>query len=92
MNVLAHTVFGLSIYNATGKLDAAEREMDIAAQLNPASLWPWLHRAQLYMYADQYEAAIGAYRHALRIDPDNRLAREMIAYIQQTFLQKDPIP
>lgn len=92
MNVLAHTVFGLSIYSATGKLDAAERQMDIAAQLNPASLWPWLHRAQLYMYADQYEAAIGAYRHALTIDPDNRLAREMIAYIQQTFLQKDPIP
>jgi len=86
-NDLAHTVLGLAIYAATGDLQAAEREMILAAHLNPKSLWPWLHRAQLYLDAHKYEEAIDAYKQVLILDPNYEFAKKMIEYVQQNFLK-----
>ncbi|MCE7980655.1 MAG: tetratricopeptide repeat protein [Caldilinea sp. CFX5] len=89
-NVLAHTVLGLAIFNARGDLAAAEQAMITAAELEPTSVWPWMHRGQLYFQAQRYELAIEAYQHALTLAPDLAEANNMIVFIRANYLTKQP--
>lgn len=87
-NALAHTVLGLAVFAARGDLVTAEQEMATATELEPTSVWPWMHRGQLYFQAQKYELAVEAYEHALTLVPDLAEANNMIVFIRTNYLAK----
>ncbi len=85
---LAHSILGLALYTAYGDFRQAEREIRIAIELDPQSVWPWMHLGQLYFQAKEYQLAADAYLEAAKRNPEFREANDMAVFIRKTYLEK----
>ena len=54
-----------------GNDSAAFREMELAIRLDPANPWNYAYLAEVYDGLGRFEAAVGALRQAVAIEPDN---------------------
>ncbi|MEJ5311259.1 MAG: tetratricopeptide repeat protein [Anaerolineae bacterium] len=85
---MGHSILGLALYAAYGDLDQAEQEIRIAIDLDPQSVWPWMHLGQLYFQAQKYELSVAAYLKATELNPELEEARDMVVFIRKTYLEK----
>jgi tetratricopeptide (TPR) repeat protein len=83
---LGHSILGLAIYAETQDLQVAEQEILKAIQIAPGNIWPRMHLGQLYLQAEEYQLAEGAYLEAARLHPNFTEANDMATHVRKTYL------
>jgi hypothetical protein len=61
---------------------AAVRQLDTALQLYPGIPTGWIHKGNMHILLEEYDAAVTALQQALRDDPDNYFAKASLGNVQ----------
>lgn len=76
---LAEAYVGLSaVYGKQRKLDEALQTLTVAQQIDPGIAQIYINRGGVYELLGNPSAAVREYQHSLRIEPDNKAAREAL--------------
>jgi tetratricopeptide (TPR) repeat protein len=81
-NDSAHAKLG-AVLLSIGQLDEAQQHLELAARLNPKELLTFVFLAGLYQAQGNLDAAIGAAKQALAIDPNDVDAKEVLRKLEE---------
>jgi Tfp pilus assembly protein PilF len=81
-NDSAHAKLG-AVLLSIGQLDEARQHLELAARLNPKELLTFVFLAGLYQAQGNLDAAIGAAKQALAIDPNDVDAKEVLRKLEE---------
>lgn len=80
-NAHVYSLMGM-VYAKQGKRTEALQALETAAKLNPAYELTYVYRGNLFASANEFQAAMEDYRHALRLNPRDEAARKALALIE----------
>ena len=80
-NAHVYSLMGM-VYAKQGKRVEALEALETAAKLNPAYELTYVYRGDLFLSANEFQAAVAEYRQALRLNPRNATAQKALALVE----------
>ncbi len=83
-NAHVSSLIGL-VYIKAGKRQEALAALDAAARIDPGFDMTYVYRGGLYALANEWQAAVAEFQHALKLNPMNQQARQGLAQAERAL-------
>ena len=72
-----------TLAQSRGDMDGAVKVLDLAVEMNPEDMATHLMRSQVLVFHGDKEGALASAQKALKLDPDNKMAKQIIDQLSQ---------